>query len=69
MKMIKVTGVVTLRGDYIVELDMTEEEFDSLSKRQQDEEIESAIDWRNLVENSETDDIDVYDLEEIEEEN
>lgn len=67
--MIKVTGVVTLRGDYIVELDMTEEEFDSLSKRQQDEEIESAIDWRNLVENSETDDIDVYDLEEIEEEN
>lgn len=66
--MIKIKGTVTLSGDFEVVLDMTEEEFDALSNEEQNEELESAIDWRNVFENSETDGIDVWDLDEVDEE-
>lgn len=59
---IKVKGSMTLRGNYEVELDMTEKEFDALSSRKQDDEINDAIDWREFLNNSETDDIDIDDI-------
>jgi hypothetical protein len=67
--MIKVTGTLRLRGNYTVELDMTEEEFDNLSEREQNEEIESSIDWRNWVEIADLYDLDVDEVEETEEVN
>jgi hypothetical protein len=60
--MIKVIGSIKLRGNYEVELDMTEAEFDALSEREQNEEIEDAIDWRNFLDNCDTDEIDVDDV-------
>lgn len=60
---IKVKGSLKLRGNYEVELDMTEAEFDALSEREQNEEINDAIDWRNWLDNSDLDDLDVDDVE------
>ncbi|UTI41137.1 hypothetical protein [Niallia sp. RD1] len=60
--MIKVKGSLTLRGSYEVALDMTEEEFDALSEREQNDEINDAMDWREFLDNSDIDDIDVDDI-------
>lgn len=60
---IKVKGMLTLRGNYEVELDMTEVEFDALSERKQNDEINDAIDWREFINNADVDDIDVDDIE------
>jgi hypothetical protein len=61
--MIKVTGSVTLQIRYKVELDMTEEQFDSLSARKQNELIEEQIDWYEACRGGEVHDVDVYDVE------
>jgi hypothetical protein len=63
--MIKVSGLVKVSASFEVELDMTEDEFDALSDRQQEELLEGVIDWRDTLESSETDSIDVWELEEI----
>lgn len=60
--MIKVIGTLTMRGDYVVHLDMTEEDFDALSEQEQNDEINDAVDWRNWIENAEIHDIDVDDV-------
>jgi hypothetical protein len=61
--MIKVKGSLTLWGSYEVTLDMTEEEFDALSERDQKVEINDAVDWREFLDNSDIGDIDVDDIE------
>lgn len=66
--MIRVSGSAKLRVEYSVDLDMTEGEFDNLSEREQNGIIDEAIEWMDACRGGETDDIDVYEIEEIEEE-
>ena len=61
--MIKVSGVVTLRLGFEVELDMTEVEFNALSQTEQNLVIEEAIDWHSELPNSDIDEIEVHDIE------
>ncbi|WP_438498038.1 hypothetical protein [Paenibacillus sp. IHBB 3054] len=63
--MIRVTGKAKLIVNYDVELDMTEEEFDSLSERKQNEVLDDAIDWIEVCRNADVDEIDVDDLVEV----
>lgn len=65
--MIRIKGVVTLSNAFDVELDMTEEEFDRLAEWEQNDEIESQIDWHNWTAGAETTEVDVWDLDEVEE--
>jgi len=65
--MIKVSGQAKLSASYEVELDMSEEAFDALSEKAQQELLENSIDWRDVLESSETDEIDVWELYEVEE--
>lgn len=51
-----------MRGNYEVELDMTVEEFDALSERQQNDEINDAMDWRDWMDNSDLDDLDIDEV-------
>lgn len=62
--MIKVTGHATLKVPYTVELDMAEEAFDALSEGEQDDEINSSIDWHEATRNADVDEIEVDDVEE-----
>lgn len=55
-----------MRGQYKVELDMTEAQFDALSERKANNVIADAIDWREWMNLSDVDDVDVDDLVEIE---
>lgn len=64
--MIKVSGRITLSIDYTVKLNMTEEQFDNLSERQVNKLIDESIDWHNAMNNAEVEDVDVWDLEEVE---
>lgn len=67
MKKIIVHGEATLKVNYGVELHMTEEEFNNLSTRQQNRLLEKSIDWYEVSRSAEVDDIDVYELDEVEE--
>jgi hypothetical protein len=60
---IKVKGSITMRGNYEVELDMEEEEFDNLSEQDQNDEISDAIDWSNWLDNADINDVDIDDIE------
>lgn len=64
---IKIEGSLKLRGNFTVELDMTEEEFDTLPRWMQEQEIESVMDWENWLDNSELDDLDIDDIEKVSE--
>lgn len=55
-------GDVKLRVNFKVKLNMTEEEFDSLSEFQQNQLIEDSIDWHDTLRSAETEDIDVWDV-------
>ncbi|OIJ17075.1 hypothetical protein BKP37_00610 [Anaerobacillus alkalilacustris] len=66
-KKITVSGEVRLRVSYQVELNMSEQEFDALSEREQNEHLENAIDWLEAGRNAEVDEFDVDDVIEIEE--
>jgi hypothetical protein len=68
MAKIIVKGTIRLWSYYEVELPMTEDEFDSLSKTKQNELIEEYIDWDSVLESSEADSIYVDDLVKIEDE-
>lgn len=64
--MIRVNGEATLKVPYVVDIDMTEEEWDAMSEGQQNEELESRINWYIECKNAEVDDMDVWDVTEIE---
>jgi hypothetical protein len=61
--MIKVKGELRLRANFEVDLDMTEEEFDALSRWKQEDVISGEIDWRNWLDNSDVVDLDVDEIE------
>jgi hypothetical protein len=63
--MIKVQGLLSIRGNYEVVLDMKKEEFNKLSLNKQDDEINDAIDWSNFLDNCDVDDIDVDSVENV----
>jgi hypothetical protein len=60
--MIKVKGSITMSGNYEVELDMEEEEFDNLSEQDQNDEISDAIDWSNWLDNADIHDVDIDEV-------
>ena len=65
--MIRVYGEARFALDFVIDLDMTEEEWDSLSWREQNQIIDDNLnmeDFQNLV----LDDADVFDLQEVNEE-
>jgi hypothetical protein len=62
--MIKVSGEAMLRVPYEVELDMTESEFNGLSDDEANDVLEGSIDWKNACRSAETDNIDIWDIEE-----
>jgi hypothetical protein len=62
--MITVKGTARLRVEYSVELDMTMEEFDSLSERKIHELLDSRIDWMDACRSAEIYDMDIDDVEE-----
>lgn len=62
-KMIKVEGEITLRGFFSIEIPMTEEQFDALSEQEQNDAIDSCIDWSNWIDGTELDSVDVYEVE------
>lgn len=66
--MIRVSGTAKLRVEYSVNLDMTEEQFDAMSEREQTELLDRKIDWMDACSSGELYDLDVDDVEEIEEE-
>ena len=63
--MIKVHGTAELEVDFIVQLNMSEEQFESLSEREQTNAIDEAVDWRGIMQSAELRHIDVWDLEEV----
>lgn len=63
--MIQITGEAKVKARFVVQLDMTEEEFYALPQRKQDELIDDKIDWHNTVRNGETDDIDVWEVDKV----
>jgi hypothetical protein len=63
--MIRVTGTAKLRVNYEVQLDMTEDEFDAMSERSQNELLDNMIDWKEACRSAELDDLDVDDLVEV----
>lgn len=64
--MIEVTGRATLKVPYKVRLNITEEQFDAMSERQQNELLDSTIDWHSTMSSAEADDFDVDDVETVE---
>ncbi|WP_107950901.1 hypothetical protein [Lysinibacillus parviboronicapiens] len=67
MSKLKVEGIATLRAGYSVEVPYTEEQWEALSERKQNEILDAAIDWYEVSRNAEVDDIDVYDYQKVEE--
>ncbi|KZE65027.1 hypothetical protein AV545_03655 [Paenibacillus jamilae] len=63
--MIRISGTATVRVNYEVELELTEDEFYELAEKKQNELIESAIDWWDALLNEQTDEIEVDDIEEV----
>lgn len=63
--MLKVTGEATLKVRYEVNLPCSEAQFEAFSEREAQAILDEHIDWSNAVSNAETDDIDVWDYEEV----
>lgn len=63
--MIRISGTATVYVDFEVKLDMTEDQFFELTEKKQNELLESAIDWRDALQNGQTDEIEVDDIEEV----
>ncbi|WP_340011755.1 hypothetical protein MHI32_01415 [Paenibacillus sp. FSL H7-0690] len=62
--MIRVSGDVKLRVPYVLDIDMTEDKWDALSEREQNEIIDGMI-GHSEMESAELDDCDVWDVVEI----
>lgn len=60
--MITIDGTAKLRVSFSVEVDMTVEQWDSLSERKQNEIIEGLVDWMDECRSGEVDDIEVDDV-------
>lgn len=66
MAKIRVEGEAILKVRFLVELPMSEEAFDALSQRAQNQLLDNHIDWNSACRDAELDDISIDDLEEIE---
>ncbi|WP_422122901.1 hypothetical protein DHX103_14305 [Planococcus sp. X10-3] len=64
---IKVSGSATLKVDFEVELNMTEEELDAMPYRKLNELLDSTINWSSIMSNAEVDDFEVYEVWDAEE--
>lgn len=61
--MIRVSGTASVDVDWEIEVDMTEEEFDNLSEKAQNQLIDSHVDWLDECRNGSVDDIEVDEIE------
>jgi len=66
--MIEISGTAKIRVDYSIELDMTEEVWDDLTEKQQNEKIENHVDWMDACRSGEVDDIEVDEVNEFDDE-
>ena len=62
--MITIDGMAKLRVSYSIDLEMTAEEWDSLSERKQNEIIENTVNWMDACRDAELDDIEVDEVSE-----
>ena len=62
MPKLQVYGSVKLEVRFDIELDMTEDEFENLSQKEQDYLIETSIDWNDTMRNAEIDEVDVWEF-------
>ncbi|MEK4700387.1 hypothetical protein MKX47_12390 [Solibacillus sp. FSL R7-0668] len=67
MPKIKVEGTATLKVNYSVSVNYTEEQWEALSWKKQNEILDAAIDWSDACRNADVDDIDVDDYFKVEE--
>lgn len=67
MPKLKVEGTAKLNVNYSVEVNYTEEQWEAMSVRQQNEILDGAIDWLAAGRNATVDDIDVDEYFVIEE--
>ncbi|MEK4188080.1 hypothetical protein [Paenibacillus sp. FSL L8-0494] len=63
--MIRVKGTAKVRCDYEVVLPMTEEEFDRLSEKKQNELLDTSIDWKDALRSGWMDEIEIDYLAEV----
>lgn len=64
---INVSGEIILKLKFDVRIsDMTEQEWDELSERQQNHMIESRINYGEEMRNAEVDEVDVWEAREVE---
>lgn len=63
--MIKVTGMASLRVRYMVEVNVTEEQWEQMNESSQNDFLESVIDWKDACRSAEIDEMDVWDIEEV----
>lgn len=64
--MIRIFGEATYKMDYVIDLEMTEEDFDALNWRQQKQIVDDNLNMEDF-QNLEIDDAEVHDLIEIDE--
>jgi hypothetical protein len=60
--MITIDGMAKIRVSYSIDLEMTVEEWDDLSEREQNEIIEIAADWADACRNGEIEDIEIDEV-------
>ncbi|GLC88662.1 hypothetical protein [Lysinibacillus piscis] len=63
--MLKVTGQATLKVRYEVELPISEAAYEAMSEQEAHAYLDGHIDWQQACQNAETNEIDVWDYEEV----
>ncbi|WP_040981037.1 hypothetical protein [Oceanobacillus jeddahense] len=58
-------AVLTVRFD--VDLPLSEDEFESLSQKEQDQLIDTKIDWVEATKSAEIDNFDIYEFRKVDE--
>lgn len=64
--MIHVVGRATLQTPYVVELDMTEEEYYAMPEEKIKELVNSKVDWEGVIRNAQVTDIELDDVQDAE---
>lgn len=62
-----VYGQVVLKVDFNIDLPISEEEFGNMNEQEQDDLIDSHIDWSDAMRSAEVDEVDVYEYRKVEE--
>lgn len=66
--MIQVRGKARLEVGFVVELRMTQAQFEALDEQTRHHALDAAINWHNIMGDADVDEIEVHDYIEVEEE-